>query len=72
MYLWHRRQERPIMAFPGHSRTVNCVTWHPTIPLLFASASDDATIRIWSTPEHQMKLGKSDRLENIDRFFSFI
>ena len=57
VYLWHRRQERPIMAFSGHTRTVNCVTWHPTLPLLFASASDDATVRIWSTPEHQMKTG---------------
>jgi WD40 repeat protein len=55
VYLWHRRQERPIMVFSGHTRTVNCVSWHPTLPLLFASASDDATVRIWSTPEHQMK-----------------
>lgn len=57
VYLWHRRQERPIMVFSGHTRTVNCVSWHPTIPLLFASASDDATVRIWSTPEHQMRTG---------------
>ncbi|CAF1217874.1 unnamed protein product [Rotaria sp. Silwood1] len=55
VYLWHRRQERPIMVFSGHSRTVNCVSWHPTSPFVFASASDDATVRIWSTPEHQTK-----------------
>jgi len=52
VYLWHRRYERPIMIFSGHTRTVNCVSWHPTQPLLFASASDDATVRIWSTNEY--------------------
>ncbi|CAF0901227.1 unnamed protein product [Rotaria sordida] len=55
VYLWHRRQERPIMIFSGHTRTVNCVSWHPILPLLFASASDDATVRIWSTTEHQLQ-----------------
>ena len=55
VYLWHRKQERPIMIFSGHTRTVNCVSWHPTLPLLFASASDDATVRIWSTAEYQTK-----------------
>jgi len=55
VYLWHRRQEQPIMIFSGHTRTVNCVSWHPTLPLLFASASDDATVRIWSTADHRIK-----------------
>ena len=57
VYLWHRRHERPIMIFSGHLRTVNCVSWHPILPLLFASASDDATVRIWSTSDHQIKTG---------------
>ncbi|CAF0774903.1 unnamed protein product [Didymodactylos carnosus] len=64
VYLWHRRQERPIMIFSGHTRTVNCVSWHPTLPLLFASASDDATVRIWSTPEHQQKIESSSGSES--------
>ncbi|CAF2094296.1 unnamed protein product [Rotaria magnacalcarata] len=59
VYLWHRKQERPIMIFSGHTRTVNCVSWHPILPLLFASASDDATVRIWSTTEHQCQTESS-------------
>lgn len=53
IYLWHRREEHPMMIFSGHQRTVNCVSWHPTLPMLFASASDDTTVRIWSTVEHK-------------------
>ena len=55
VYLWHRRQEHPIMTFSGHKRTVNCVSWHPTLPLLFASASDDNTVRLWSTIKYKQE-----------------
>ena len=65
VYLWHRRQEKAIMTFSGHTRTVNCVSSHPTSSLLFASASDDATVRIWSTPEHQTKTGRCLSRSNV-------
>lgn len=71
VYLWHRRQERPIMIFSGHARTVNCVSWHPTCPLLFASASDDATVRIWSTADHQNRTGFLQTTNGETTIFSF-
>ncbi|CAG2106775.1 unnamed protein product, partial [Medioppia subpectinata] len=52
IYIWHLKREKPISVLTGHSRTVNCVSWNPKYPQLIASASDDATVRIWGpTPD---------------------
>jgi len=31
----------------AHTADVNCVKFHPTMPHILASCSDDGTIKIW-------------------------
>ncbi|KAF9579097.1 hypothetical protein BGW38_004796, partial [Lunasporangiospora selenospora] len=49
IYIWNRENGRLIHTLEGHTQAVTCVAWHPTSPTVFASASDDHTIRIWDT-----------------------
>ncbi|XP_036326209.1 WD repeat-containing protein 26 homolog [Rhagoletis pomonella] len=50
--IWHIRREEPLGKLAGHTKTVNCVSWNPVYPSLLASASDDATVRIWGPKSH--------------------
>ena len=47
MYIWHLRTGELLHVLPGHSGSVNAVAWNHANPYLFASASDDRTVRVW-------------------------
>ncbi|XP_017490651.1 PREDICTED: WD repeat-containing protein 26-like, partial [Rhagoletis zephyria] len=49
IYIWHKKREHPISVLKGHRRTVNCVSWNPRYTNMLASASDDTTVRIWTS-----------------------
>ncbi|KAG0198512.1 hypothetical protein BGX28_008047 [Mortierella sp. GBA30] len=51
IHIWHRENGNLIQTLEGHQRGVNMVAWNPANPTMFASSSDDNTIRIWGTPE---------------------
>jgi WD repeat-containing protein 26 len=49
VYIWHRSNGKLALSLPGHSGTVNDVSWNPRFVGVLASASDDGTVRIWTS-----------------------
>jgi WD40 repeat protein len=48
VYVWHRDRAILLDVLTGHgSGSVNSVAWNPRNTQMFASCSDDCTIRLW-------------------------
>lgn len=44
--------ELPGKGSEGHTAVVNCVNWHPHLPGLLVSSSDDGSVRLWGSKRY--------------------
>jgi len=57
VYVWHRNTGSLLEVLSGHGDgSVNCVAWNPKNERMFASCSDDRTVRIWEAVTPGMML----------------
>ena len=47
IYIWDKKENILLDKLSGHNDIINSIVWNPIRNDMFASCSDDGTVRIW-------------------------
>ena len=65
VYVWQSNSPDPVEVLSGHTESVNAVAWNPIASRrIFASCSDDGTVRIWQPPVSSDEDGAAGEVTN--------
>ncbi|KAF8334203.1 WD40 repeat-like protein [Cantharellus anzutake] len=64
IHVWHRETSEVLEVLGGHKHgSVNSVVWNPVDDGVFASCSDDGTVRIWEAPTWTFTGGRTANMK---------
>jgi WD40 repeat protein len=65
IYIFHRDKETPISKLYGHTKSVSCVDWHPSLSGFVVSCSDDFTVKLWKPTTSGDSSDESDSPDDV-------
>ena len=66
IYIWHRDTGALLETLAGHGEgSVNSVAWNPRDERMFASCSDDHTVRIWEALPNDFVIDEETRAQHL-------
>jgi WD40 repeat protein len=54
IYVWNRDKGDLLAKIEGHTLMVSAVHWSPSDPYVFASASDDQSVKLWGPQDMEL------------------
>ena len=62
LYIWNVKLRHLVRVLSGHKDVLSAADWHPRIPGLIATASDDHKVKIWGKRSQRVLFSPPDHI----------